>query len=144
MSKDIKKKEDIPNPAARIKAVSKYAPKIIQPKSADMSDLVTLIAARSSLNEGTINNVLKEMGQLIPYFLSQGRAIKIDSLGTFTLRVNLDGSFTISHLPDKKLKNALNSPGWFKGEIKNKDMIGKTTEDLVDRWNQDHPTDPIE
>jgi hypothetical protein len=144
LSKETKKKDDTVNPVKRIKAVSSYSPKIIQPKTADTGVLVTLIAARSSLNEGTVLNVLKELGDVIPYFFSQGRAVKVDSLGTFTPRINLDGSFTISHLPDKKLKNALNTPNWFDGEIKNKDMIGKTTDDLVARWNEEHPDDPIE
>lgn len=144
MSKEKKKKDDIHNPATRIKAVSLYSPKIVQPKTAGMKDLVKLIAARSTLNEGTIQNVLRELGEVIPYYLSQGRAVKVEAIGTFTPRINLDGSFTISHLPDKYLKAAINSPYWFNGDIKNKEMIGKTTDDLVERWNQEHPDDQIQ
>jgi predicted histone-like DNA-binding protein len=144
LSKTQKKKDITGNPAKRIRAISTYSPRINQPKTADMRDLVTLIAARSSLNEGDIFHVLKELGGVIPYFLQQGRAVKVDSLGTFTLRIAMDGSFSISHLPDTNLKNAINTPRWFNGTIKNKDMIGKTPDDLVERWNTEHPDEPIE
>jgi hypothetical protein len=40
LSKETKKKDDIANPVKRIKAVSLYSPKIIQPKTADTDDLV--------------------------------------------------------------------------------------------------------
>lgn len=144
MSETEKKKDSTDISNKRIKAVSLYSPKVIQPGTADMKDLVTIIAGRSNLNEGTIFNVLKELGAVIPYFFQQGRAVKIESLGTFTLRIALDGSFSISHLPDKNLKATINTDNWFKGKIKNKDMIGKTTDDLVARWNSEHPDDPIE
>jgi hypothetical protein len=48
--------------------------------------------------------VLKELRAVIPYFFKQGRAVKIESLGTFTLRIALGGSFSIIHLPDKNMK----------------------------------------
>ena len=144
MSEAEKKKDNTDISNKRIKAVSLYSPKVIQPRTAGMKDLVTIIAGRSNLNEGTIFNVLKELGAVIPFFFQKGSAVKIESLGTFTPRIALDGSFSISHLPDKSLKATINTENWFEGKIKNKEMIGKTTADLVERWNNEHPDDPIE
>jgi hypothetical protein len=45
--------------------------------------------------------------------------------------IALDGSFCVSHRLDKAIKNALNAPGVFSGEIMRKDNIGKTAEQLI-------------
>jgi hypothetical protein len=37
----------------------------------------------------------------------------------------------------------INAPGAFKGEIQNRENIGKTTAELVALWNADHPNDPV-
>jgi len=56
----------------------------------------------------------------------------------------LDGVFNVAHWLDTALKNRLNTPGEFRGEIETRDMIGKTADDLVVRWNEEHPDDPVE
>jgi hypothetical protein len=65
-------------------------------------------------------------------------------LGTYTPKVGLGGVFDVAHRLDKTLKNRLNTPGAFKGEIENRDMIGKTADELVARWNEEHPDGPVE
>jgi hypothetical protein len=57
--------------------------------------------------------------------------------------VGLDGTFDVSHRTDAALKNRLNTPQAFQGDIVNRDMIGQTAHDLVARWNQEHPDDPV-
>lgn len=55
----------------------------------------------------------------------------------------LVGPFDVSHRLDRAIKNALNAPGAFGGEIVNRENIGKTADDLVALWNADHPDDPV-
>jgi predicted histone-like DNA-binding protein len=126
-----------------IKAVAAYSPKVIQERTIQMDGLVELISGRSSLNEGTVINVLKELTTIMAYYFEHGHAVKIDSLGTFTPNVALDGTFNIKHLPDKSLKDLINGPNWYRGNMKNKNMIGKSVDDLVTRWNEEHPDDKI-
>jgi hypothetical protein len=33
--------------------------------------------------------------------------------------------------------------GKFKGKVFNRDMIGKSVEEMIQRWNQEHPDDKI-
>ena len=73
-----------------------------------------------------------------------GRAVKLEGLGTYTPKVGLDGVFDVAHRLDKALKNRLNAPGDFRGEIGNRDMIGKTADELVARWDEEHPGAPVE
>ena len=57
--------------------------------------------------------------------------------------IELDGTIGIGHRADVHLKNRLNAPGAFRGEIQNQEHIGKTTAELVVLWNADHPNDPV-
>lgn len=105
--------------------------------------LVELVSRTSNLSEGIVINVLRELFWAINHHLKNGQAIYLDSLGTFTPKISLDGSFNISYLASKRLKAEMKVPGWFQGDIYNRDMIGKSVDDLIARWNDEHPDDPI-
>jgi hypothetical protein len=38
---------------------------------------------------------------------------------------------------------ALNLPGVFTGKILNKEYIGKSSDELVMKWNEDNPEEPV-
>jgi hypothetical protein len=44
---------------------------------------------------------------------------------------------------DKRITAALNVPGAFTGKVNNSGNVGKTTEEIVSIWNEEHPTDII-
>ena len=64
-------------------------------------------------------------------------------LGTYLPTIDIRGKFGISHRLSKEIKNALNTPGAFSGEIINRENIGKSADELVEMWNNDHPDDPV-
>ncbi|MCP4542034.1 MAG: hypothetical protein GY832_33310 [Chloroflexi bacterium] len=64
-------------------------------------------------------------------------------MGTYLPKVGLDGTFDVSHRLDKAIKNGLNAPGAFSGEIVKRENIGKTADDLVAIWDEEHPDDPV-
>jgi hypothetical protein len=128
--------------ASKIQAVGAYCPRIKLGKTASLEQLVKYIADRTGLNEGTISIVLKELRDAIIFFALQGRGAKIDGLGTYLPKIKLDGRFDVSHRLDTTIRNGLNTPGAFSGEVANRDNIGKTTDDLVALWNEAHPDDP--
>jgi hypothetical protein len=45
---------------------------------------------------------------------------------------------------DKRITAALNETGAFTGKIDNSINIGKTTQEIVDQWNEANPDDRIE
>jgi hypothetical protein len=49
----------------------------------------------------------------------------------------------ISYRPDPALSNGLNIPGVFSGTILNRENIGKTSEELVAKWNENFPEDQV-
>jgi hypothetical protein len=129
--------------ASRIKAISAYVPRIVLGRRAGMNDLVEFIARSTGLNEGTIRQVLLELRDAIVFFLLRGQAVQIEGLGTYTPTIELDGTLGVGHRADVYLKNHVNAPGAFKGEIKRRENIGKTGDELAARWNEEHPDDPV-
>ena len=130
--------------ASRIKAINAYMPRIELGRRAEMEELINLIAARTGLNEGEIRQVLLEMRDSVLFYNLQGRAVKLEGLGTYTPIIQLDGDFKVGHRADVALKKGLNAPGEFRGDIENSENIGKTGDELVAMWNEDHSDDPVE
>lgn len=130
--------------AEKIKAIHTYSPRIKLGITQSMYRLVRFMSARSSLNEGAIMNVLMELRDAIAHHALIGEPTKLDGIGTFTPSVDVAGTIKMNYRADNQLKALLNTPGAFMGDIENKDMLGKSSEDLVARWNEEHPDDPVE
>jgi hypothetical protein len=129
--------------AYRIKAISTYRPRIEQGNTVQKPELMRSIVHATGLVEGAVDHSIKEMRDQIIAFNRAGRAVKVEGLGTFAPSVDLSGEFTILYRPDPLLNYSLNTPGTFTGTIANREFIGKSPEELVARWNNEHPEDPI-
>lgn len=129
--------------ASKLKAVGAYRPKIALGNTVQKAELVRYVASRTGLNEGSVDHVLRELRDSIIFFGQGGRGVKVEGLGTYLPNVLLDGSLDIDYRQDPSLKNGLNTPGTFSGSIDNRENIGKTVDELVAMWNQDHPDDLV-
>lgn len=124
--------------ASRIQAINTYRPRIDQGNTVQKGEYTRILARATTLNEGTVDSVIKETRDLIIQFCREGRAIKIDGIGVFTPTIGLDGTFDISVRPDNALAEGLNAPKTFTGTLINSENIGKTAEELVALWNAAH------
>ena len=129
--------------AKQIQAINAYRPQITLGKRAETSDLVDFIARSTGLNEGSIRQVLLELRGATVFFTLRGQSVQLEGLGTYTPTIEVDGTLGVGHRADMHLKNHINATGAFKGEITNRENIGKTTEELVALWNAAHPSDPV-
>ena len=57
--------------------------------------------------------------------------------------MKIDGWFGVSLRLGQEIKNALNMPGFFIGEIINRKDIGLTSDELVVMWDAANPGDPV-
>jgi hypothetical protein len=126
-----------------IKAVNAYRPRIEQGTTVQKPELIRAASRATGIVEGTLDQSIKELRDQIIEFCRSGRAVKVEGLGTFSLSIDLEGSFSISFRPDPAFANGLNMPGMFSGRIVNRENIGKTSQELVQIWNEEHPEDPI-
>lgn len=130
--------------ATRIQAVKTYSPSIKKQTTISMNQLVLYLAGRTGWNEGAVQFMLTELRDALVFFGGAGHAVKMEGIGTFRPTLQLDGTVKMTYLPDKHIKNKLNDSDGFSAEVKNKDMIGKTMEELILRWDEEHPGDPVE
>jgi hypothetical protein len=129
--------------APRIKAVNAFRPRIEQGNTVRKPELLRAVSRTTSLVEGSVDLVIKEVRDQIIEFCRAGRAVKVDGLGTFSPSIDLAGELAISFRPDPAFANGLNVPGTFSGKILNRENIGKTSDELVAMWNEKHPDDQV-
>jgi nucleoid DNA-binding protein len=129
--------------AEKIHAVAAYAPKIILGPLTEMDEVIDYVASRTGLNRGEVRLVLGELHDTVLHFNRSGRPVKFEGLGIYTPTVKLSGTYAISHRIDRELRSKMNDTGVFTGKVKNSDMMEKTMADLIARWNEEHPDDPI-
>jgi hypothetical protein len=86
---------------------------------------------------------MSELKFRIVEYCRSGRAVKVDGLGTWSPSIALDGTFSVQFRPDLAFNYELNQPGAFTGTIINRENIGKTSEELVARWNTENPDDQV-
>lgn len=128
--------------ADKIKAVSAYRPRLPMFRMIKLEDLEPVIAEKTTFNQGIVYSILKEFHLEIIRKTMDGRAVKLEGLGVFKPAIDLEGNITIKYRMDNKLKLQVNIET-YKGEIKNRDMIGKSIDELIARWNEENPGDPI-
>lgn len=106
--------------------------------------MVDFIARSTGLNESGVRQVLLELRDAVVFFNLRGQPVKLEGLGTYSPKVDLEGTFGVGHRADVAIKKSLNAPGKFQADIENQENIGRTSDDLVAMWNEAHPDDPVE
>ncbi len=130
--------------ARLIHALQSYSPRLKLGKRVSMNEVVNFIAGRTGLNRGIILMVLYEIKDALVFFHLSGRSVKLEGLGCYTPKINLKGKIDVTNRIPPEFKAELNESHAFKGEIINRDMIGKTVGEIIALWNKDHPDDPVE
>ena len=129
--------------AHKIKAINAYRPRVEQGNTVQKPELIRALSRATSLVEGSVDQTMKELrDQLIEYCRS-GRAVKVEGLGTWTPTIGLDGTLDIQYRPDAVFNYGLNLPGVFTGTILNRENIGKSGDELVAKWNEEHAEDTV-
>lgn len=130
--------------ASRITAIRKYRPELKRQPTMQMAQLVEAIAQRTGLNEGEIRFVVYELRDALLAAHYIGQAVKVDGLGTFTPTMRTDGSIETVFRSEPELRDQLNNSTRLSAKILNRKSIGKSSDELVARWNSEHPDDPVE
>lgn len=130
--------------ATEIQAIAALCPRIAYEKTVGNPTLVRFLISRTGLSQGQLSLALAELRDAVLFFHQTGQPVRLDGLGTLTPTISLQGNFRIGYRVDTYLKNQLNGPGMFWGEILNRGNIGKTKAEIIALWNLLHPEDPVE
>lgn len=107
------------------------------------AELLRAVSRASNITEGIVDLVIKEVRDQIIEFTRSGRAVKVEGLGTYAPNISLDGTLDLQYRADTAFSNGLNIPGTFTGTIINREHVGKTGDELVAKWNDEHPEDQV-
>ena len=130
--------------AKKITAIRKYRPEIKKDPTRQMSEIVSDMSRSTTLNEGTIRNVVYQLRDAILTAHRHGQVVKIEGLGTFTPTIHMDGILDILFRPDPDMLRQLNDRSRFRAKILNRANIGKSADGLFAQWNAEHPDDSVE
>lgn len=132
--------------AKEIQAFRAYTPRIQHGKLVETKTVAELIEGRCSMTAGDVYSALLQLSYTFAFYATAGIPVRLMGVGIFSTTIDKGGVFGLNFRPDPALiakinyKNKIN----FEGTIVNKDMMGKTAEEMVERWNKEHPDDPIE
>ena len=129
--------------AKLIQAYSKYCPKIDLGEAADPRRFMELITQRTTLSTGVVKNVQESEVETLIGLLKEGRSVHT-GIAIFRPTIDVHGNLSVSVRVDKRITAALNVPGGFTGKVNNGANIGKTTDEIVNLWNEANPDDLIE
>jgi hypothetical protein len=129
--------------AAKITAIRHYRPEIKRARTVQMDELLEQMVARTGLTKGEVYHVAYELCDALLSAHREGRAVKIEGLGTFTPTIRANGRIDTVFRSEPALRRQLNDSTKFYAKILNKASIGKSAEELVARWDAEHPNDSV-
>ena len=130
--------------ATLIQAVTAFRPRVSSKETIGL-DILTLRLTRGSLVTRSIARmVLTDLSEEIRNALLQGHAVSLPGVGRYSVSIGTDGRLRPNVRVDNALRNALDAPGAFQGDIVRRDNIGLSTAEIVALWNEEHPEDPVE
>ena len=129
--------------AHRIKAINAYRPRVEQGNTVQKPELVRAVSRATGIVEGALDQSIKELRDQIIEYCCAGRAVKVEGLGTWTPSIALDGTLDIQYRADAAFSYGLNIPGIFTDTILNRENIGKTSDELIAKWNAENSEDQV-
>jgi len=129
--------------AYKIVAINTLRPKVIRANIVNTPKIAKFISGRTTINSGLIKNMLDELYETIVHFNMLGHSVKFDSVGLFYPKMGLDGSISIGFKPDTQLSKEALLEREYTGDIAYPENRGKTADELVALWNEEHPDDLV-
>jgi hypothetical protein len=130
--------------AQKITAIRRYRPEIERKSTRQTAEIIEEMCRSTTLSRGVIRNVVDQLQETLMASFHDGRAAKIEGLGTFTPTIRMDGSLDVLFRPEPDMLRQLNDKTRFKAKILNRSSIGQSADDLIARWNAEHPEDLVE
>ena len=127
----------------RICAINMLRPHVKILPMVESDTLAQYVADRANLSVSDVSHALRELHFAVLWFCALGHSVKLDGLGVYRPDIELSGARTIHYRIDRGLLRGINL-GPFHAIVENSAAIGKTPDELVTIWNENHPYDLVE
>lgn len=128
--------------AKKIQAWATYGPKIALGDPMTAEEIIENIIAATNQSRGSVLAMLAELDVQIESGLKSGRIVRLPNGTHFEPIGKKDGSISIGVRVNPDLDKKVNAG--FRGTWVNSANIGKSEEEIMMLWNDDHPDDLIE
>jgi len=128
--------------AKKIQAWAAYGPKIKLGDPMTAEEIIENIIAATNQSRGSVLAMLAELDVQLESGLKAGRIVQLPNGTHFEPIGKKDGSIDIGVRINPDLDKRVNTG--FRGNWVNPANIGKTEEDIIILWNEEHPDDLIE
>ncbi len=129
--------------AKNLSALGAYRPRVLLRERVVDEDIARYVAGRTGFGQGLVRHSLEEIEKAMLFFALHGMPVYLSGLGAFTPGISLDGRFKLTYRPARRMVEQLNLPRAFRGTVSNPENIGASLDELIARWNAEHPEDPI-
>ena len=130
--------------ANKLQAINKFRPRFKKGRKVDKDDIARWLADRTLLTEGQARAGITDLGQAAKFYLLEHRDVEIEGLGKLVLEIGLDGEVRLRLRVEPDFMADLVADLEIGSEtVENADNIGKTSEEVFDMWDAEHPDDLI-
>jgi hypothetical protein len=129
--------------AKKIQAIRAYGPRLDLERAISVDEYLDLVTYNSGVNRGTVQHVQQASLEALIFLLKQGRPVHTGT-AIYTPVIKLDGKLVVHMQVVRQVKDVLNVYQEFKGAIINPENVGKSSDELCDLWDLEHPDDLIE
>ena len=130
--------------ATLIQAVAAYRPRVLAPRTVDLDVLAKRLVRGSLVTHSIARMVLEDLSDEVAAAIAQGEAVRLPGIGRMRAGIRLSGKVRPTFRVDPELERKMLTLAEYGGTILNRANAGLTVAELVARWDEEHPDDPIE
>ena len=128
--------------AKRIQALAEYGPRLRPATPLTGEELIEQITEGSNESMSSVLAVLSALDSAMEQALKTGRIVQLPNGTHYRPIGKQDGTIKIKVRVNPIVIRDVNDN--YRGEWRNTENIGKSTEELIALWNEAHPDDPVE
>ena len=129
--------------ARTIQAVTRYRPRLIASRTIGLSELAETLARSSLITADLARLVLADLRRATVLELTFGKAVSLPGIGRISLELRSNGAVRPVMRFDPAFRRAVADLDDYVGTVVNRESIGLSAAEMVARWNEEHPDDPV-
>jgi hypothetical protein len=131
--------------AKKLAVIGQLRPRISKQGIVDLEKAAGRVSKNTTYNPDEIYSILRLYTREVNNALQAGETVRIDGLVSLAPNMKVGGEVDLSLRGDRGAIAGLNNPQlWTADKVINHANLTKSTEELFDLWNAEHPDDQVE
>lgn len=130
--------------ANRLPVIGQLRPRILGQGIIDLHEISRRVSKNTTFNPSEIFSVLELFTAEANAAIQSGEIVKIDGLVNIKASMKVGGEVDMVLRADRSAVADLNDLTlWNAAKVVNHENLAKTSDELVEQWNEAHPDDPV-